>query len=40
VGTRCGTPDGRMIIEGMGPVKKLMETRYGFGTTKLGFLSE
>ncbi|SFR99215.1 hypothetical protein SAMN04487782_2562 [Stenotrophomonas maltophilia] len=40
VGTRCGTPDGRMIVEGMGPVKTLMETRYGFGTTKLGFLSE
>lgn len=37
---RCGTPDGNVIVEGMGPAKKLMETRYGFGTTKLGFLSE
>lgn len=37
---RCGTPDGKVIVEGMGPAKKLMETRYGFGTTKLGFLSE
>ncbi|MBK0053169.1 hypothetical protein [Stenotrophomonas sp. S39] len=40
VGTRCGTPDGKMIMEGMGPVKKLMETKYGFGTTKLGFPGE
>ncbi|KAG1204987.1 hypothetical protein G6F35_011946 [Rhizopus arrhizus] len=35
-GTRCGTPDGKMSVEGMGQVKKLMETKYGFGTTKLG----
>jgi len=27
-------------VEGMGPVKKLMETKYGFGTTKLGFPGE
>ncbi|KAG1253466.1 hypothetical protein G6F68_011324 [Rhizopus microsporus] len=27
VGTRCGTPDGKMSVEGMGPVKKLMETK-------------
>ncbi|KOQ67963.1 hypothetical protein ABW44_19665 [Stenotrophomonas maltophilia] len=40
VGTRCGTPDGKMIVEGMGPVKKLMETKYGFGTTKLGLPGE
>ena len=40
VGTRCGTPDGKMIVEGMGPVKKLMEAKYGFGTTKLGFPGE
>jgi hypothetical protein len=40
VGTRCGTPDGKMVVEGMGPVKKLMETKYGFGTTKLGFPGE
>lgn len=40
VGTRCGTPDGKMVAEGMGPVKKLMETRYGFGTTKLGLPGE
>ncbi|HDS1675232.1 hypothetical protein [Stenotrophomonas forensis] len=40
VGTRCGTPDGKMSVEGMGPVKKLMETKYGFGTTKLGFPGE
>ena len=40
VGTRCGTPDGKMIVEGMGPVKKLMETKYAFGTTKLGLPGE
>ncbi|KAG1392533.1 hypothetical protein G6F59_014574 [Rhizopus arrhizus] len=40
VGTRCGTPDGKMSVEGMGPVKKLMETKYGFGTTKLGLPGE
>lgn len=40
VGTRCGTPDGKMVAEGMGPVKKLMETKYGFGTTKLGLPGE
>ena len=40
VGTRCGTPDGKMVVEGMGPVKKLMETKYGFGTTKLGLPGE
>ena len=40
VGTRCGTPDGKMSVEGMGPVKTLMETKYGFGTTKLGLPGE
>ncbi|WP_414552894.1 hypothetical protein [Stenotrophomonas forensis] len=40
VGTRCGTPDGKMSVEGMGPVKKLMETKYGFGTAKLGLPGE
>ncbi|AWH52943.1 hypothetical protein C1924_07010 [Stenotrophomonas sp. ESTM1D_MKCIP4_1] len=40
VGTRCGTPDGKMTVEGMGPVKKLMETKYSFGTSKIGFPGE
>lgn len=40
VGTRCGTPDGKMLLEGMGPAKKYMETNYGFGTSKIGFPGE
>lgn len=35
VSNRCGTPDGKMLVEGMSPIKNYMAATYGYDTEKL-----
>jgi hypothetical protein len=37
VANRCGTPDGKMLIQGMGPINTYMAKQYGYDVEKLSY---
>lgn len=37
VANQCGTPDGKMLIEGLWPIKEYMATTYGYDVEKLSY---